>query len=175
MVRVGETWTGWSEDSKQTGGALFTQRCPKAGVVITTGMLAPAQEEWNRPPSADEHRRPIGFITSRLFDIRYPDDHDDYSRNNWDRWAKRVWAERDAYVKDDARFSRAAVEVDGTQYDGVGTRIDERFLAGAFELPEGWLHIGVERTRARARDLEFDQVHLARSTDLDRVAWRRGE
>jgi hypothetical protein len=138
-------------------------------------MLQPVEEEWNGPPSADDRRRPIGLVRTRLFDVRYPLNHDAYARDDWDQWVNGVWAEVDAHVEDVARFFPAAVEVDGTYYEGLQTRVDDRFLAGAFELPEGWLHVGIERTRGRARDVEFDQVRITRSTDFDRVAWRRDE
>lgn len=128
----------WDEDGvlhQERGGASFAQRCPRPPAVIITGLAK--RPDGEGPGVSDDVRllRPAADVADRLLHVRYPDDHDRYTRSDWDRWLREVNQEADAWVFDDQRWTAAQLVVDDIPYDGVATEMDSNYSTGAFHLP----------------------------------------
>jgi hypothetical protein len=171
-ILINQTWRG-GVGAEVSGGASFAQRCRKPAVVITTGLVETRVEDPPDPSEPATALRPGGFVTDRLYEIRYPKDYDNYTRADWKRWSDEVRRESSAWIADDARWTAVLVVVDDVPQPGVRTQVDDRFAAVAIDVPQGRLDVGIEHLRPTGPRIEIEKLRIARSTDLDQIRWRR--
>jgi len=169
-ILIGSTW-GSRVGADEAGGASFVQRCSTPPTMITTGLV---ETPGCPSPGTLDHAaslRPLGLVSDRLLDTRYPEDYASYTRSDWERWVREVQREAEGLIADDARWTDVRVVVDDDPMPGVMTQVDDNFTAAAFYLPEGRLDIGIEQLETAGALLNFEQIRIARSTDLDQIKW----
>ena len=170
-IRIHQLYGGWVEGGEESGGASFVQHSDDPPAEIITELVESPAEPVAGGLSEAQSLRPAGVVHDRLAAVRYPDEYASYERVDWDRWVREVTAEAAAWAADDARWRLCRVMVDDDVYDGVQTDVDPQFSAAAFSLPEGRLNVAIERLGSTEHRLDYGQLRIVRSTDLDRVDW----
>lgn len=169
-IRVHQTW-GSRIGDKVSGGASFAQDSTTLRVTVTTSLADPNDEDAAGTVAQAASLRPFGLVSDRLMDSRYPEDFAELERADWMAWLNSMQEESEAWITNDALWAPVTLVVDDAVYEGVQTRVDEGFVAGAFYLPEGRLDVSIELLKPGTRRLALDELRIVRSADLDRVSW----